>query len=175
MAARAQPKVVTMCLVGALLGGAGCVVGARELVAQLHLQRESVQTEARVTDARSGRQYGGGSRELFELRYAFTVPGRSETFTLEDVSGSNLWATMDDRSQWQSALDTGMIGVRYWPPNPRVNQVVRRNGIPVGDASAIIVLGVVLAIVSLRIGWLEVTGKGDHWRQVWRQIRHPKG
>jgi hypothetical protein len=39
-----------------------------------------------VTDARKVQRYGGGSGEYFELRYAFTVPGRTDTFTLEDAT-----------------------------------------------------------------------------------------
>jgi hypothetical protein len=106
------------------------------------------------------------------VRYAFTVPGQTDTFTLEDEVGrTNLWESLDDESQLQSVLETGTINVVYWPANPRVNRAVRRGGAQVGDSGGGVLGGLLLAGLSLRIRWLEIKGRGDEWRAIRDLIR----
>jgi hypothetical protein len=164
---RAEKRVVVLSVLGVLAGGVLSFVGTAELIGEHDLESKGTTVQARVTDARIMQ----GSGESFELRYAFTVAGRTETFTGEDELGrTNLWATIDDRTQWQAALDTQSIAVLYLPRNPRVNRVIRRHGAPVGDSATVLLFGLVLGALFLRVGWLEVSGRGDLWRDVLKRI-----
>lgn len=172
MPTRGERKVIVTCAVGVLLGGSMSGLGAAAVLEQVHLQNEGVPIDALVTDARVVHRYGGGSGDYFELKYAFTVPGRDDTFTCQDQLGrSDLWTPTDNQAQWQAAMDTNSIRVLYWPRNPHVNRVIRAGGMPIGDPGIILIWGLAIAGVSLRLGWLEVTGRGDHWRDLWKRIR----
>jgi hypothetical protein len=163
-----SPLVLVACLVGLLGGGGLAVLSTVALTNTMRLQRQGVRTEARVTDARWMRQ---GSREYFEVRYAFEVPGRPGTFTLGDeltlwFGSSNLWATTDGRGHWDAARETGRVMVQYLPEDPRHNQLVRAHGMPVGDSTVLVFLALMVAAPSVWIGWLEARGQGERWRAI---------
>ena len=161
--------MVVGCAIGLLIGAGLAAVGVFTYVNQERLGQHGARVTARVTDARHMRQ---GSRESFELRYAFEVPGRAGTFTLGDELGrADLWSTTDGQTEWETAQDSGQVDVLYLPSDPRINRLVSRHGNPLGDAGAGFLLGLLLAGVCLRIGWLEVTGQGGRWRSLLEQIR----
>jgi len=166
---KAAPAVVGGCAIGLLVGLAAIALGAITYANQERLGERGVRVMARVTDARDLRQ---GSRETFDLRYAFDVADHPRTFTLGDELGrSDLWATTDGRAEWEKAQQTGQVEVIYMPDDPGINRLASRHGNPLGDAAAVILLGLLVAGVCLRIGWLEATGQGQRWRSVLEQIR----
>jgi len=161
--------VLAVCLVGLLLGGGMIAFGAMAAVHQRRLQTHGARITARVTEARSPRD--DGASDPFEVRYAFELPDRPRTFTQEDELGrSNLWARTEGREQWRAAVETGRIEVLYLPESPGINRLAGGHGMPLADNAAVIVLGLLVAGVSLRIGWLEATGQGAKWRSFVDQI-----
>ncbi|HEU4328786.1 MAG TPA: hypothetical protein VFS21_36950 [Roseiflexaceae bacterium] len=93
----------------------------------LQAGRGTVVVVAAVTDRRRGPQ---GE----EVRYSFSVPGRSERYHAVDLTRwSNLWIPLGpEAGQRARAEDT--IEVVYLRDNPWVNQAVGRRGYPLGDS-----------------------------------------
>ena len=161
--------MIVVSLVGLVVGGGMAVMGAIGLVNEKRLDAHGAIVQARVTEARVQRVKASDS---FQLRFAFELPGRMDTFTAEDETGrSNLWASVDGRADWEAALNNGRIAVVYLPENPRVNRLVQRHGVPVADVTAALLIGLLIGGSSLLLGWLEATGQGQRWRAVVVRIR----
>ncbi|GAB4206604.1 MAG: hypothetical protein OHK0022_33880 [Roseiflexaceae bacterium] len=82
---------------------------------------------ATITEQRRGPQGD-------EVRYTFSVPGRTERYHAVDLTRwSNLWIPLGPEAERQ-ARASGTIEVTYLRDNPWVNQVVGRRGYPLGDS-----------------------------------------
>jgi hypothetical protein len=141
--------IYVACLAG---GGAVTWLGVMGVRNELALRNHAAVADAKVTDASiSDRQRNGVTVSTdYEVRYAFQVPGRSETFTAADETGrSDLWATLTNKADWEHVRAAGTLQVVYLPADPHVNRPVLAGAAPLGDAFAGLGLGAALGLTGL--------------------------
>jgi hypothetical protein len=89
------------------------------------LDRDGIVTEARVTDLQVAKYTGRGRHEEKQLRYSFSVPGRTGEYRHDDpiflIARDNQYATVSG-DVYDKARDTGVIRVRYLKSNPSINE-----------------------------------------------------
>ncbi|WP_434424831.1 hypothetical protein [Nannocystis pusilla] len=133
--------------VGVLLGGTITYLGVVETAAELDLRSGGAIVEADVLDTRT--MTGRSTGTTYEVRYAFTLPGAAETYTLSDATGrEGLWTALP-RSDWEAARASRKVAVRYLPEDPWVSRPVNSGAAPLGDSIAGIVLGLLIWVPSL--------------------------
>jgi hypothetical protein len=141
-----------------IAGGAVVVwLGISSVRNELHLRDKPAVADAKITDASTYVTTQNNIESTdYEVRYAFTVPGHSETFThADETSRKDLWATLTNKSDWEAARAAGGLQVVYLPENPWVNRPVLAGNAPLGDSAAGLALGGVLALVGI-IGALVI-------------------
>lgn len=134
-------------LVGALLGGGLTYLGVVAVASELRLRSGSAVVEAEVQGTRvmTSRRVG----TTYEVRYAFTLPGAPETYTLRDETGRDgLWTAVPE-DDWDAARASGKLAVRYLPEDPWSSRPVNSEFAPLGDAIAGLVLGLFLLLPCL--------------------------
>ncbi|MCY0994945.1 DUF3592 domain-containing protein [Nannocystis sp. ILAH1] len=133
--------------IGVLIGGAITYLGVVETEAELRLRGGGDIVEADVVDTRVMTARGSGT--TYEVRYAFTLPGAAETYSLSDATGrEGLWTALP-RGDWDTARASRKVAVRYLPEDPWVSRPVNSGAAPLGDPIAGIVLGLLIWVPSL--------------------------
>ena len=143
----------------ACLAGGGVIVwlGIQAVRNELHLRDKPAVADAKITDASTYVITRNNIESTeYEVRYAFQVPGHTETFThADETSRTDLWATLTNKSDWEAARAAGSLEVIYLPENPWVNRPVLAGNAPLGDSFAGLGLGAALALTGL-IGALVI-------------------
>lgn len=118
------------------------------------LRKSGVETTARVTaqriEHRKKRRREGARLTSHMVKYAFEVPGSSETYHRRDSAGrGNLWSRVKP-DVYERAQKVGVIKVLYLPDEPWVNipKGVALGGFG-GDQIASLVFAVALVLLGL--------------------------
>lgn len=142
---RSSSGVLLGLRVGVLIGGAITYLGVVETEAELRLRSGGDIVEADVV----GTRVMTGRSTTYEVRYAFTLPGAAETYTLRDATGrEGLWTALP-RGDWDSARASRKLAVRFLPEDPWVSRPVNSGAAPLGDSIAGIVLGLLIWVPSM--------------------------
>ncbi|MDC0723159.1 DUF3592 domain-containing protein [Nannocystis bainbridge] len=133
--------------VGVLIGGGVTYLGVDATAAELRLRSGGDIVEADVLDTRVMKARNTGT--TYEVRYAFTLAGAAETYTLSDGTGrEGLWTALPV-ADWEAARASGKVAVRYLPGDPWVSRPVNAAAPPLGDSIAGLVLGLLIALPCL--------------------------
>lgn len=118
----AGQSVVESVFAGVLM--AGCLLVLVHKVDSFRLRRDGVPVEAEVTGWEQSSHHGRGSHAANLVRYAFTVPGRPESFSATDFFPfveENAWVDIP-RDLWEQTRQTRKLRVVYLPSDPRKNR-----------------------------------------------------
>lgn len=148
MAQGPQHSVTKRHVVGcALVALAFTAFGAVALLETLALHRSESVTVARVVESRTlTKQRGGVS---FEVRYAFSPAPDSPEFGRSDFLGrTNLWSSLPE-PDWQAAIATKQLKVRFDPNHPGNNAPDVSLPGSLGDSSTLLFLGIAFGVSAV--------------------------
>lgn len=144
---RSSLGVILGLRIGVTIGAAITYLGVVDTAAELRLRGGGDLVEADVLDTRVMAARHTGT--TYEVRYAFTLPGAAETYTLRDATGrEGLWTAVPE-GDWDAARASRKIAVRYLPEDPWVSRPVSVAAAPLGDSIAGVVLGFLIWVPSL--------------------------
>ncbi len=141
MTLSAKPPMIPFTIkvvIGLLLfGGFLLWAGVRTYFNNQALQAEGKIIEARVTAARARGPY---NNSMLEIQYEFKASPDGPPVSASDCLGrTHLWVEVPEKVR-SGVLASRMLRVRYWPPNPWVNQP-EATGISQAGPSTVIALG----------------------------------
>lgn len=119
--------------------------GASEIMRELRLRNGGHTIAAQVLGSRIMNSSRSGMS--YELRYRFQLPDRPTVYTRTDETGrDNLWASVATEADWDVARRSGRVLVIYLPEDPTKNRPMQAGAMPLGDAIAGLILGLLMAL-----------------------------
>ncbi len=107
-------------------------LAGHRLVGEMRLRAEHQVADATVLETRTTRS--GHSMVHHHIRYRFTPPGSTSSYTATDGTGrENLWVEMADVEAWDEARRTRRVEVMYLAGDPSVNRPVKVGDEPEND------------------------------------------
>ena len=135
---------VVLCALAAV---AFTALGGMSFIETLALHRSKAVAVARVVESRTMTNRRGGVS--YEVRYAFApTPGSPEIGRSDFLGRTNLWSSLPE-AEWQAAIATNHLTVRFDPGHPGNNAPDVAIPRSIGDSGTLLALGVGLGLLAL--------------------------
>lgn len=154
-------------------GLAMLIYGVQAAVNERILRDAPTEIEAEVTETRI--TFSEKTGRGHEVKYRFTLPGQTGTFTRSDETGRrDLWSTLTEEA-YGRAERARKLKVVYSPANPWINHPVEAGSDSMFDAlTAAILLGLAPIVLAVLIG---LVARSEYRQLVQAQMagRLPEG